>query len=102
MFQSLVEGRVVPWELLVKDMPKEKSKDLDFIVKQLDWDGNVDPSFKDHHYLEPIPVADSASAGYVDLWIVYGKVNGKELFSAKELTINPGVRVTIKDNGAMA
>ena len=32
--------------------------------------------------------------------MVYGKVNGKELFSAKELTINPGVRVTIKDNGA--
>ena len=100
MYQSMVEGRVVPWELLVKDMPKKKSKDLDFIVEQLDWEGNVDPSFKDHHYLEPIPVADSASAGYVDRWIVYGKVKGKELFSAKELTINPGVRVTIKDNGA--
>jgi hypothetical protein len=100
MYQSMVEGRVVPWELLVKDMPKEKSRDLDFIVEQLDWEGNVDPSFKDHHYLEPIPVADSASAGYVDRWIVYGKVNGKELFSAKELTINPGVRVSIKDNGA--
>ena len=67
MYQSMVEGRVVPWELLVKDMPKKKSKDLDFIVGQLDWEGNVDPSFKDHHYLEPIPVADTSSAGYVDL-----------------------------------
>ncbi|HEV8063059.1 MAG TPA: hypothetical protein VGP68_24475 [Gemmataceae bacterium] len=100
MYQSMVEGRAVPWELLVKDVPKEKSKDLDYLVEQLDWEGNVDPSFKDHHYLEPIPAADSASAGYVDRWIVYGKVAGKELFSAKELTVNPGVRVTIKDNGA--
>jgi hypothetical protein len=100
MYQSMVEGRVVPWQLLVKDMPKAKEKDLDFIIDQLDWEGNVDPAFKEHHYLEPIPAADTASSGYVDRWIVYGKVHGKELFSAKELTIDPGVRVTVKDNGA--
>ena len=29
MFQSLVEGRVVPWDLLVKDVPKDKHHDLD-------------------------------------------------------------------------
>ena len=61
---------------------------------------NVNPSFKDNHYLEPIPVAETASEGYVDRWIVYGKVDGEELFTAKELTVNPGVKVTIKDNGA--
>ena len=55
-YQNLVEGREVPWSLLVKDMPKSKHKDLDFIVDQLDWDKNVDPKFKDHHYLEPVPV----------------------------------------------
>jgi hypothetical protein len=100
MYQSMVEGRAVPWSLLVKDMPQEKHKDLEFIVDQLDWAGNVDPSFKDNHYLEPIALADSGSSGYVDRWIVYGTVHGKQLFSAKELTINPGVKVTIKDNGA--
>ncbi|MDB5302283.1 MAG: hypothetical protein JWO87_3946, partial [Phycisphaerales bacterium] len=35
MYQSLVEGREVPWALLVKDMPKEKHHDLDFIIDQL-------------------------------------------------------------------
>src|SRR5579871_2333996 len=100
MYQSMVEGRAVPWELLVKDVPKSKHQDLDYLVEQLDWEGNVDPSFKDHHYLEPIPAADTASEGYVDRWIVYGNVDGEELFSAKELTVNPGVQVTIKDNGA--
>jgi hypothetical protein len=100
MYQSMVEGRPVPWSLLVKDMPKDKHHDLDYLVEQLDWEANVNPHFKDSHYLEPIPVADTATEGYVDRWIVYGKVHGEQLFSAKELTVDPGVKVTIKDNGA--
>src|SRR6516225_6406668 len=71
MYQSLVEGRPVPWQLLVKDVPKEHAQDLDYLVEQLDWEGNVNPNFKDSHYLEPIPAADTASEGYVDRWIVY-------------------------------
>ena len=100
MYQSLVEGREVPWALLVKDMPKEKHHDLDFIVRQLDWEANVDPSFKDSHYLEPVPVADTRSESYVDRWIVYGKINGKQFFTAKELTVEPRSTCTIKDKGA--
>jgi hypothetical protein len=98
MYQSLVEGRTVPRQLLVKDVPSEHHQDLDYLVEQLDWEGNVDPNFKDNHYLEPIVAA--GTDGYVDRWIVYGKIGGQELFSAKELTINPGVKVTIRDNGA--
>jgi hypothetical protein len=100
MFQSLVEGREVPWSLLVKDMPPEKHFDLDFIVSELDWEANVDPYFKENHFLEPIPVGDTGSEGYIDRWIVYGKVNGEQLFTAKELTLEPGTKCTIRDNGA--
>jgi hypothetical protein len=100
MFQSLVEGREVPRALLVKDVPPEKHFDLDFIVSELDWESNVDPRFKDNHYLEPVPVADTQSGGYIDRWIVYGKINGEQLFSAKELTLAPGTKCTIRDNGA--
>ena len=100
MYQSLVEGRPVPWSLLVKDMPKNRHHDLDFIVDQLDWKANTDPHFKENHYLEPVPVADTRSEGYVDRWICYGKTGGEQLFSAKELTVDPGVRCTIRDNGA--
>lgn len=98
MYQSMVEGRAVPWHLLTKDMPKDKHQDLDFIINQLDWEGNINPNFKDSHYLEPI--ADTQSDTHVDRWVVYGKVAGEELFSAKELTVNPGQKVTIKDRGA--
>jgi hypothetical protein len=100
MYQSLVEGREVPWALLVKDMPKDKHHDLDFIVDQLDWEENCDPNFMANHYLEPVPVADTRSEGYVDRWIVYGKVKGRQFFTAKELTVDPGAKCTISDNGA--
>ena len=100
MFQSLVEGREVPWALLVKDMPPEKHFDLDFIISELDWEANVDPYFKENHFLEPVQVGDSGSEGYIDRWIVYGKVGGEQLFTAKELTMEPGTKCTIRDNGA--
>jgi hypothetical protein len=100
MYQSLVEGRAVPWSLLVKDVPKSKHKDLDYLVDQLDWEANVDPSFKDNHYLEPIVDKNCSGEGYTDRWIVYGKIRGEELFTAKELTIDPGAKAKIKDNGA--
>ncbi len=100
MYQSMVEGRYVPWELLVKDVPKKYHRDLDYLVEQLDWEGNVNPRFKDAHYLEPIIAQGGEGQGYADRWIVYGKVGGKELFSAKELTVDPGTKVTVKDNGA--
>ena len=100
MYQSMVEGRAVPRALLTKDFPKNKHDDLKYLVDALDWDKNVDPNCKDHNYLEPIPVAATEKEGYVDRWIVYGKVDGKQLFSAKELTVNPGVKVTVKDGGA--
>ncbi|MFP6666305.1 MAG: hypothetical protein VB876_03275 [Pirellulales bacterium] len=100
MFQSLVEGREVPWSLLVKDVPEDKHQDLDFIVGQLDWDKNVDTHFKRNNYLEPIIDESRSGDGYADRWITYGRVDGKQLFSAKELTVEPGAKCTLKDPGA--
>jgi hypothetical protein len=100
MFQSMVEGREVPWSLLVKDMPPEKHHDLDFIVGQLDWERNVDTHFKQHNYLEPIIDRQRSGDGYTDRWIVYGTIDGQQLFSAKELTVEPGASCTLQDPGA--
>ena len=100
MYQNLVEGRAVPWDLLVKDVPADKKQDIDYIVDQLDWESNVDPNFKFNHHLQPIACADTAAEGFVDRWIVYGKVNGKQYFTAKELTVDPGAKCTITDKGA--
>ncbi|WP_152050954.1 hypothetical protein [Tautonia marina] len=100
MYQSMVEGRRVPWELLVKDVPPEYHQDLDYLIEQLDWEQNVDEHFKDNHYLEPVVRSGGSGRGYVDKWVVYGTINGEQLFSACELTIEPGYSTKITDPGA--
>ena len=99
MYQSMVEGRRVGWELLVKDAFEDKHADLDFIVDQLDWAKNVDEHFKANNYLEPIVHSGGLGPGYVDKWIVYGKVDDKQLYwQPRELTVLPGgVGPRIKD-----
>jgi hypothetical protein len=81
-------------------MPEDKHHDLDFIVGQLDWEKNVDTHFKQSNYLEPIRDDRCSGPGYDDLWIVYGTVDGRQLFSAKELTVQPGAKCTLRDPGA--
>ena len=100
MFQSLVEGRQVPWDLLVKDVPAEKHQDLDFIISMLDWEKNVDPQFGISNYVEPILDEARSGDGFCDKWITYGKIDGQQLFSAKELTLMPGAKCTVQDPGA--
>lgn len=100
MFQNIVEARYVPWALLVKDMPEEKHQDLDFIIGQLDWEKNVDSHFKQNNYLEPIVDEKRSGDGYTDKWIVYGTIDGDQLFSAKELTIEPGAKCVLQDAGS--
>ena len=100
MYQSLVEGRTVPWDLLVKDVPPEHHHDLDYLLDMLDWDANTDPEFDKHRHFEPAPVAPARlpwpTRGYCEKWIVYSTPH----YSAKELTVFPGRSVTIRDAAA--
>ncbi|HWR50740.1 MAG TPA: hypothetical protein VN428_06515 [Bryobacteraceae bacterium] len=99
MFQSLVEGRPVPYDLLVKDVPKGFHHDFDYIIGMLDWDKNIDPEFAKNRLLHPKPVRDEAEmaeCGYSDKWVCYGT----GFYSAKELTVLPGRTAIIKDAAA--
>jgi len=99
IFQSMVEGRPMPWDLLVKDVPPERHHDLDYIVGMLDWEANVDPEFVKHRLFHPRPVNaedEMADAGYSEKWIVYST----GYYSAKELTVFPGRSVTLRDAAA--
>lgn len=104
MFQSLTDHDAISWDLLVKNVPDDKKFDLDFIVEQLDWEKNVDPLFKEHNYLEPIVDQEKSAPNgeYVDKWIVYGLIDGEQKVTAKELTVMPGCKCTLKDGAASA
>jgi hypothetical protein len=99
MFQSEVEGRIIDWSLLVKDVPPDKHQDLDYIIGMLDWDANVNPRFGESNRCFPKPVkpfAETEPEGYREQWVSYGT----GWYSAKELTVLPKRTVTIKDSAA--
>ncbi len=99
MYQSLVEGRGVPWDLLVKDVPPEHHQDLDYLIEMMDWPANTDPEFAEHRMFDPKPVhppAETEECGYRENWVVYSTAH----YSAKELTVLPGRTATIRDAAA--
>jgi hypothetical protein len=99
MFQSMVEGRGVPWDLLVKDVPEDHHQDLEYLLDMMDWDANTDPEFAEHRLFEPrpvCPVPQMTDAGYCENWVVYSTNH----YCAKELTVFPGTTVTIQDAAA--
>ena len=99
MFQSEVEGRIIDWSLLTKDVPADHHHDLDFLVELLDWEANVNPNFGASNRVFPKPVKPFAATepdGYREQWICYGT----RFYSAKELTVLPSRRVTITDAAA--
>jgi hypothetical protein len=99
MYQSMVEGRGVPWDLLIKDVPPEHHRDLDYLIEMMDWPANTDPEFAEHRQFEPKPVRpieEMERCGYRENWVVYSTAH----YSAKELTVLPGRSVTIRDAAA--
>jgi hypothetical protein len=100
MFESLPSGKPIGRELLSKDVPGDKKDDLDFLIDTLDWEKNTAPDFKERFFLPPVEIKNDTPEKFMEKWVVYGKVGGKEVFSTKELTVYSGVKVTIKDSGA--
>jgi len=99
MYQSVVDGKVIPEALLWKDTPKEKLGDVDHLMEVIDWEANTDPEFARHHFMSPRPVrpaAETTADGYIENWICYKS----RAYSAKELTVLPGRSAVIRDNAA--
>ncbi|RPD41331.1 hypothetical protein [Chitinophaga barathri] len=94
MYQSLVNNAVIPEELLWNGTPKENIGDYEALLEVIDWDLNLDPNLHENRFMAPIPAANGA--GYTETWICYKSA----AFSAKELTIEPGATVVIKDSAA--
>jgi len=99
MYQSLTGDAIVPEELLWKDTPADRLRDVDWLMEVIDWELNVDPDFHRKHFMRPRPVRpvdEMEAEGYLDRWVAYRS----DAFSAKELTILPGRTVTIRDAAA--
>jgi hypothetical protein len=94
VYENITSGEVYPYDFLVENCPDEKKRDLDYVMSLMDWEKNVDPSYRDHYYRPPLPASEDAS--YKENWIVYGN----DFIAGKELTIYPGQTIKIIDPAA--
>ena len=73
MYQSMVEGRRVPWELLVKDVPTRVSPGPRLPGRA----ARLGEERRSRVQEAQLPRADRPSGGrdegYVDKWVVYGR-----------------------------
>ncbi|MCL1896858.1 MAG: hypothetical protein FWG03_09965, partial [Clostridiales bacterium] len=94
VYENVASGEVYPYEFLSENCPEKSKFDLDYILGLLDWEKNVDPHYK-KTYFRP-PVLSSQDESHTEKWVAYGN----EYIAAKELTVQPGHTVTIKDEAA--
>ncbi len=74
MYESVVHNQVLDPALLWKDTPKEELGHHEYLLDVIDWEQNVDPLFREKHFMKPIPVApldEMRAAGYEEKWICY-------------------------------
>ncbi len=99
MFESVTGNQVVPADLLWKNTPPQRIGDIDYLLDVIDWEANLDPEFKRHHFMLPLPAHDEElmrQGGWHETWVCYKSAD----FSAKELTVLPGRSVTLRDAAA--
>lgn len=87
-------GEVVPKGELERSLPEGDEDVYDKIMDTIDWDLNVAQDYRERFYRPPF--LDKKDTGYVQNWICYGN----DYVAAKELTVEPGAEVIIKDNAA--
>lgn len=95
MCECWTSCRTLNEDLLWKDVPEQRRGDFDFIVELLDWERNTDPHFLKSRFMPPIAV-DQLDEGLSETWVIYKSA----AFSAKELTLEPGAQVVVRDAAA--
>ncbi len=94
VYENITSNEVYSYEFLVENCPPDKKRDIDYIISLMDWEKNIDPNYRKHYFRPPILIHSDVQ--YTDKWIAYAN----DFISAKELTINPGQTVVIKDKAA--
>jgi len=95
MCQALVAGKIIPKDLLFKDVtPEDREKYGErIILEQIDWELCSDPYFYENRHLSPV-LAEEQPGGRED-WIYYNT----RKFSGKRLVVKPGQSFVTKEKG---
>ncbi len=94
VYENVASGEVYPYEFLTENCPEERKRDVDYILSLMDWERNIDPHFRKTYFRPPVLAAKEP--GFRESWIAYGN----PYIGAKELTVEPGATVCVRDGAA--
>ena len=97
MLQAKVGGKIIPKELLFKDIRKEDRDEYGekIILKMIDWKTSGDPYFYENRHTPPLLKNEYDGQGAREYWIFYNTHS----FSGTKLVLDPGMFVTMYDKG---
>ncbi len=94
LWENIVEGEIFDYHWLCGYLPKGQERNLDAIMDVADWELNTIPNYRERFFRPP--TLDTQGEGFKQDWICYGN----DFVAAKELTVEPGATVVVKDKGA--
>jgi hypothetical protein len=95
VYENITSNEVYLYSFLVENCPEDKKRDIDYVMGLMDWEKNVDPHYKKNYFRKPI-VCGNSNEQFTEKWVIYAN----DYVGAKELTIQPGQTVTVKDGAA--
>lgn len=95
MLQAVAGGKIIPKELLHKDVPPEewKRRGERSILDLIDWQANGDHYFYENHHTPPIPISSGPEGS--EEWVFYNTTK----FSGKKMTVRTGKKMKSRDAG---
>ena len=92
IMENVTMGEVNSYDMLVHCQPEDEKGNIDKLFDQIDWEESTRLDYKEKYFRPPVDVPDSQD-GMHEKWVCYGN----EWISAKEVTIEPGKTVILKD-----
>ena len=95
VLENTVCGEIFGAQYMTDIVPDGVEDVAEYIMDAIDWEANFESDFK-ARYFRPNVTLPSSQPGLTEKWVCYGN----EYMAAKEVTIEPGVEIVLKDNGA--
>lgn len=95
VYENITSNEVYPYEFLVENCPEDKKRNVDYVMSLMDWQKNIDPHYKKNYFRPPV-LCSNSDEKHTEKWVVYAN----DYIASKELRIEPGQTVTVKDGAA--
>jgi len=95
VYENIASNEIYPYEFLSENCPPDKERDIEYILKLMDWEKNIDPYYRKHYFRPPV-ICKHSDEKHSEKWVIYAN----DYIAAKELRIMPEQTVTVKDSAA--